>query len=57
VEQSVKHQKMTKARISVEQPTRKPLSVLYAEVLRLRKLVQQTEAEQKRPQADRRASR
>ena len=51
---SVKRQKLTKGRICVGQPKRKPLSVRYAEVLRLRQAVLQALSEGKRPQVDRR---
>jgi hypothetical protein len=56
LEQSVRRQRPTKARIGVGQPTKKPLSVRYAELLKLRQTVLQAETRAKPPRVDRRAS-
>jgi hypothetical protein len=42
--------------MKVGRPTKKPLGVRYAEVLRLRLAILQTQSEAKPPQLDRRAS-
>jgi hypothetical protein len=47
LEQSVKRQKPTKARIDVGQPTKKALSVRYAELQKLRQAVLQAESRAK----------
>jgi hypothetical protein len=56
LERNVKRQKLTKARIYVGPPSKKPLSVRYAEVLRLREAIIQTQAGTKQPKPDRHTS-
>jgi hypothetical protein len=53
--EDVKRQRSKKAKTNVGQPTKKPLSVRYAEVLRLRQAIQQTQPAKPR-QVDRPAS-
>jgi hypothetical protein len=56
LEQSVRRQRPTKARIDVGQPTKKPLSVRYAELLKLRQTLLRAESRAKPPRVDRHAS-
>jgi hypothetical protein len=56
LERIVKRQKLTKAKIYVGPPSRKPLSVRYAEVLRLREAIMQTQSGTKQPKPDRHTS-
>jgi hypothetical protein len=51
----VKRRKLKKVKDDVVQPTKKPLSVRYAEVLRLRQAIAQAQSEATQRQVDRRA--
>jgi hypothetical protein len=53
---NVRRQKSMKARTKIGQPTNKPLSERYAEVVRLRQAVLRTQSELKSAQTDRRVS-
>jgi hypothetical protein len=45
LERSVKRQRPTKVRDKIGQPTKKRLGVRYAEVLRLRQMIEQAQSE------------